>query len=76
MRFASALCLLVLPTLVYGQTAEIQRQVETKLWFLRVLEWIEAVMGVPPAVALSTLFGILLALVAAVWWWLARPEAV
>jgi hypothetical protein len=67
-------CLLALAGPVYAQTAEIQREVEQKLWLLRVLARIEAATGAPAAVVIGTLLALVLALVTAVWLWYARRK--
>src|SRR5262245_30573181 len=71
---ASALALLLLPIPTSAQTAEVQREVETRLWFMRALAWVEEATGVPPHVALLTLLALALGLAAAVWLWRARRK--
>jgi hypothetical protein len=71
---ASALGFLLAPGTVQAQTEEIQREIETKLWILRILARIEAATGAPPVVSLLTLLTLILALVAAVWLALRRKR--
>lgn len=71
---ASALALLLFPLVAPAQTAEIQREVETKLWFRRALGWVEETTGAPPAVAIPTLITLALALLAVAWLWRARRK--
>jgi ABC-type uncharacterized transport system permease subunit len=60
---------------IRAQTAEIHYEVETKLWFLRVLQRIEDA-GFPPLVLLLVLIALILAVVAAVWLWRSRRKPV
>jgi hypothetical protein len=78
MRHASLLAsvsyLFFAPVVGHAQTVGIQREVEAKRWFQRVLLWIEAVTGVPPAVALSILIAVVLAIVASIGYWYTRKK--
>jgi hypothetical protein len=66
------LCLLASGEL-YAQTEEIQQQIETKLWILRVYQSF-GVAGLPPGAVLLTLAAVVLAIGAGVWLWLARRK--
>jgi hypothetical protein len=61
--------LLLAPATVHAQTEEIQREVETSLWFARLWQSIETATGVPPLIALLTLLVLMLSLAAAIWLW-------
>ena len=53
---------------LFGQTSEIQVRLETKLWYLRALDWIETTTGLPPFVAISLLLALILSLVGLLVW--------
>jgi hypothetical protein len=71
MLFA-ALGLMLVPAVAQAQTEEIQQQIDRRLWYLRLLAWIEATTGAPPAVSIAVLVGLVIAIVAGVWLWLSR----
>lgn len=56
---------------LFAQTAEIERQIQTRLWYQRLYESF-GVAGLPPAAVLLTLAAILASAVAAIWLWRAR----
>ena len=55
-----------------AQSLEIQTRVEAKLWYLRALDWIEAMTGLPPAVALSIFLVLVLLIAVSIWIWSSR----
>ena len=65
---------LILPaSALHAQTVEIQRQIETKLWFNRLLNRLDE-MGVPPTAFYIGVIVVVLLLVAAVWRWKSRKR--
>jgi hypothetical protein len=71
-----AAILLLTPARVQAQTQEIQDEIDRKLWFQKRLAQIEAITGLPPLVALTTLLVVLLAIMAAIWLWISRRKQV
>ena len=59
--------------LILAQTEEIQREIETRLWWQRLWNSF-GVGGLPPWVVLLTALAALLAIVAAVWLWRTRRK--
>jgi hypothetical protein len=70
--WVSVLSLLLLPNSGFAQTAEIQREVEARLWYERFLLWIEATTGLQPAVALGAMIALVLSLLVLLWWYARR----
>jgi hypothetical protein len=68
----AALSLMLCPAVARAQTPEIQQEIETRLWYLRLLAWVEATTGMPPAVAITAAIALIVAIVASVWLWLSR----
>jgi hypothetical protein len=60
--------------MIFAQTEEIQREIETKLWLQRGWEWLGSVTGMPPWAALLTLLTLILC-VGALAWLLRRKRA-
>ena len=71
---AAVLCLCLAPGWSHAQTEEIQRQIETRLWFQRLYQSF-GIGGLPPLVVILTLLAVVLALAAAVWLWRSRRQA-
>ena len=73
--FASLLGLLMVPAAARCQTEEVQHEIETQLWVLRVLAKLESATGAPPLVVVLTLIALMVALVVVVWLWKASRKS-
>ena len=56
---------------LFAQTEDIQREVETQLWILRVYEFF-GIVGIPPYLVLLMLLAAIVVVMAGVWLWVAR----
>jgi hypothetical protein len=59
---------------LFAQTEEIEREIETRLWFQRFLQHFE-IAGIPPLVTLLSLLALVLAIIAALWLWRSRRRS-
>jgi hypothetical protein len=66
---ASAFGLLVATGASRAQSAQIEREVEARLWLRRALARVEAATGATPLVACLALLAVALALAATLWLW-------